>query len=176
MTLNLDVSKAYDRVKWIFLYKVLLRLGLTRKFVDLIRLYVTIVSYSYLMNDFQFGRLMRERGLRQGDPLSPYLFICVVEAFIRLIEVVAQQGRIKGIQIARSAPSITNLCFADDTMIFCHATSEYAENTRHILEVYARVSGQVINLEKSSMLLSSRISTGKEQIKNILVGNEFGSE
>lgn len=92
----------------------------------------------------------------------------MVEASIRLIEVVAQQGRIKGIQIARSAPSITNLCFADDTMIFFHATPEYAENMKHILEVYARVSGQVINLEKSSMLFSSRISTEKEQIKNIM--------
>lgn len=61
MTLNLDDSKAYDRVKQIFLHKVLLCLGLTRKFVDLIMLSVTTVSYSYLMNGFQFGRLMRER-------------------------------------------------------------------------------------------------------------------
>lgn len=118
MTLKLDVSKAYNRVEWIFLPKVLLRLGLPRKFVDIIMLSVTSISYSYLLNGFQFGRLIPERGLRQGDPLSSYLFICVVEAFIALIDDAESSGSIRGVQIAPSAPSITNLCFADDTMLF----------------------------------------------------------
>lgn len=136
MTLKLDVSKVYDRVEWIFLQKVLLRRELPHRFVDLIMLSITSVSYSYLMIGLQFGQLAPERGLRQGDPLSPYLFICVVEAFIRVVDVAARQGIIRGIQIAQSTPHITSMCFADDTMV--------------ILKVYARVSGQVINFEKSS--------------------------
>lgn len=170
MTLKLDVSKAYDRVEWFFLHKVLLRLGLPRRFVDLIMLTVTTISYSFLMNGLQFGRLVPERGLRQGDPLSPYLFICVVEAFIGLIDVAAQLGSIRGIQIARSAPVITNLCFADDTMIFCEATPEYAVNLRHILDAYARVSGQVINFAKSSMVFSLGILAAKRDEIALILG------
>lgn len=144
MTLKLDVSKAYDRVEWIFLQKVILHLGLPHKFVDLIMLSVTYVSYSFLMNGFQFGRLLSASGIRQGDSLSPYIFICGVKAFIGLIETTARNGQILGIQVARSAPSVTNLCFSYDTMVFCEATPEYATNLKHKLEMYARVSVQVI--------------------------------
>lgn len=66
MTLKLNVSKAYDRVEWIFLQKVILHLGLPHKFVDLIMLSVTYVSYSFLMNGFQFGRLLSASGIRQA--------------------------------------------------------------------------------------------------------------
>lgn len=69
---------------------------------------------------------MPERELRQSDPISPYLFICVMEAFIGLIDSTARQGHIPGIQVARSAPCITNLCFADDTMVLCESILEYA--------------------------------------------------
>lgn len=158
MTLKLDVSKAYDRVEWVFLRKVLLRLGLPQKFVDLIMLAVTSVSYSFLMNGLQFGRFVPERGLRQGDPLSPYLFICVVEAFIGLIDFAVQEGRIRGIKVARSVPTITTLCFADDTLIFCEATPGYATNLKQILDLYAKVLGQLINFDKSAMVFSSGIS------------------
>lgn len=169
MTLKLDVSKAYDRVEWVFLRKVLLRLGLPRKFVDLIMLTVTSVSFSFLMNGLQFGSLRPARGLRQGDPLSPYLFICVVEAFIGLIDAAVAGGQIRGIQVARSAPSISTLCFADDTMVFCEATPDYATRLKQILDTYARVSGQVINFEKSSMVFSSGIPADcKTQITQIL--------
>lgn len=81
ITLKLDVSKAYDRVEWKFLQMLLLRLGVPLNFVD-------------LLNGYQFGHLVPERGLRQGDPLSRYLFICVVEAFIVLLYQEKREGRI----------------------------------------------------------------------------------
>lgn len=122
MTLKLDVSKAYDRVEWRFLRLILLRLGLPTTYVDLIMPSVTSVTYSCLLNGSQFGHLVAERGLRQGDPMSPYLFICLVEAFIALMAQAEAAGHIHGVRVAPSAPSVATLCFADDIMIFCRAS------------------------------------------------------
>lgn len=169
MTLKLDVSKAYDRVEWKFLRMLLLRLGLPPCFVELIMISVTSVSYSFLMNGSQFGRLIPERGLRQGDPLSPYLFICVVEAFMGMIAKAEEAGLLHGVRVAPSAPSVSALCFADDTMIFCRATNAEAAVLKSILDSYAVVSGQVINFDKSSMTFSSGIQEGlKNQIAQTL--------
>lgn len=78
---------------------------------------VSTVSFSFLLNGSQFGSLTPNRGIRQGDPLSPYLFICCVEAFIHMIEAAVVQGQVKGIRISPMAPIISNLCFADDCFI-----------------------------------------------------------
>lgn len=77
MTLKLDVSKAYDKVEWKFLRLILLRLGLPHNFVDHIMLFVTSISYSYLFNGFQFGRLVLEKGsLSRGSSLPILVHLC----------------------------------------------------------------------------------------------------
>lgn len=161
MALKLDVSKAYDRVEWLFLEKILAKLGFIRSIVDLIMLSVSSVSYSFLLNGSQFGYLIPRRGIRQGDPLSPYLFIYCVEGFIQMINAAVGQGRMKGIQIAPSAPVILNLCFADDTVLFTQATIQEPEVVRSIMNKYAAASGQVINMEKSTMVFSPNARPGE---------------
>lgn len=149
-TRELDVSKAYDRIEWCFL---LLKMGFHATFVNTIMLSITTLTYSCLPNGKQFGALQPARGLRQGDPLLPYLFICCAEVFIRMVEAAVAQGRLHGIRVA---PIISNLCFADDTVLFCQASvaEAEAEEVVRILEKYAQASGQLINLEKSSMVFS----------------------
>ncbi|XP_012851712.1 PREDICTED: uncharacterized protein LOC105971405 [Erythranthe guttata] len=111
----------------------------------------------------EFGSVLPSRGLRQGDPLSPYLFICCAEALIAMVSKAVERGDFKGVHVAPTAPVVSNLCFADDTLIFGEATESYAANLKEILATYARVSGQEINFEKSTMMFSPSTS---QEIKN----------
>lgn len=130
---------------------------------------VSIVSYSFLLNGSQFGYLTPKRGIRQGDPLSPYLFICCVEVFIQMVERAVTQGWLKGIRIAPSAPTISNICFADDTILFSQATVQEAVVFRDILHRYAMVSGHIVNMEKSTMVFSPNIGQNSSvEIQHIL--------
>ncbi|KAL0385615.1 UNVERIFIED_CONTAM: putative mitochondrial protein [Sesamum radiatum] len=152
--IKLDISKAYDKVEWRFLERMLGRLGFDSRFVSLIMDCVRTVTYSFLLNGCEFGSLTPTRGLRQGDPLSPYLFLLCTKAFSSLLNHTEAERNIEGVRICRRAPSISHLLFADDTEIYCRANHHSISHIKRILETYAKASGQVINYDKSHMVLS----------------------
>ncbi|KAL0357534.1 UNVERIFIED_CONTAM: putative mitochondrial protein [Sesamum calycinum] len=154
MALKLDVSKAYDKVEWSFLEQVMVKLGFPPSFIRLIMLCISSVSFSFMLSGKQFGSLIPERGLRQGDPLSPYLFLMCTESFSSLLQLAEREGRIQGVSVCRAAPSISHPLFADDTLIFYRASSESTQAVLDILEVYRKASGQEINFAKSSVAFS----------------------
>ena len=130
---------------------------------------VTTPSFSILMNGKSYGMIHPSRGIRQGDPLSPYLFLLCAKGFIALLAKAQLEGRIKGVSICGGAPKVTNLMFADDLLLFCQATQAEGETIAKILQTYARDSGQSINLEKSSAYFSSNtLDNQKQQILEIL--------
>ena len=85
MAMKLDMNKAYDRVEWVFLEQILLKLGFQESWVDLIMECITTVSYFILMNGEPKGMITPSRGLQQRDSLSPYLFLFCVEGFKCLV-------------------------------------------------------------------------------------------
>ena len=136
-----DMSKAYDRVEWRFLEAMLCKLGFRRRWVELIMKCVTIVRYQIKVNGVLTEQFVPTRGLRQGDPLFPYLFVISVEGLSVLLHEAEEQGRISGVKICQNAPNVSHLLLADDTMIFLKAKQEEVAALHEILQLYENCSG-----------------------------------
>ena len=169
LALKLDISKAYDRVKWQFLQKIMEKMGFPVMWIERVMSCVTTPSFSILVNGKPYGMVHLSRGIRQDGPLSPYLFLLCAEGFIALLAKAELKGRIRGVSICRGAPRVTNLLLADDSLMFCQATQNEGEAIMEIIQNYANASGQSINLEKSSIYFSTN-TTGvqRQQMLQIL--------
>ncbi|MCI04126.1 RNA-directed DNA polymerase (Reverse transcriptase), partial [Trifolium medium] len=140
LALKIDISKAYDRVDWGFLRGMLERLGFGEKWVRWMMMCVSSVNYSVLMNYDKAGPIYPGRGLRQGDPLSPYLFIIVAEGLTTLINQAIGRGDMHGVKICRGAPMVSHLLFANDCFLFCRASISEATQLLSILRIYEEAS------------------------------------
>ena len=140
MALKLDMSKAYDRVEWLCLEKIMAKLGFGEKWRSLIMKCVTSVSYSVKINGKPRGKIIPSRGIRQGDPLSPYLFLLCVEGLSALIKKSMDMGEMEGKTICRGAPCLSHLFFANDSIIFCKATLNECNAIQRILGVFEQAS------------------------------------
>lgn len=171
MAVKLDMAKAFDRVEWDFLGYVMLRMGFEPIFVNWILQCIKTTSFSFNINGKASGYVVPSRGIRQGDPISPYLFLICSEIFSHLILKAAKAGEFQGLKISKKGPVVTHLLFADDSLVFCKATVQQASLLRQIIAKYGAGSGQEVNLDKSSVLFSKNItSESKEGIWAVLQG------
>ncbi|KAG7557068.1 Ribonuclease H domain [Arabidopsis suecica] len=169
LAIKTDMSKAYDMIEWDFLEAVMTRLGFDSAWVSWIMWSVSSVSYQVLLNGEPRGNIIPNRGLRQGDPLSPYLFILCTEVLIANINKAEREKKLTGIKIAKRSPAISHLLFADDSLFFCKADSEQCKTVMNIIGNYGKASGQEISFSKSSVMFGKRVANQKkDQLKNIL--------
>uniref|UniRef100_A0A803NW04 Reverse transcriptase domain-containing protein n=1 Tax=Cannabis sativa TaxID=3483 RepID=A0A803NW04_CANSA len=152
--LKLDMSKAFDRVEWAYLAAVMEKMGFASTWISLIMKCLSSTSFSFSLNGEIVGNVKPGRGLRQGDPLSPYLFLICFEGLSRLLNHEEDIGNLAGLRLTRHAPSISHLLFADDSLLFCHATNNSALAINIVLRTYHRASGQLLNTQKSVMSFS----------------------
>lgn len=136
-----DMSKSYDRIKWDFLEKMLTKMRFPGILIKTIMNCVTSVSYSILLNGQPQEYFRPKCGLRQGDPLSPYMFILCMEGLSSLFCNEEANGRIHGIEVSRIAPPISHLLFADDSTFFLQRTIQNYRNFKNTLDVYCKASG-----------------------------------
>jgi hypothetical protein len=118
MGVKTDMAKAYDRVEWNFLQTTLEVMGFPHHLTDTIMDCVTNVTFSILINGHPSQPFTPQRGLKQGDPLSPYLFICCANVLSGLISRAQNNKNLHGIKIAHGAPEVSHLLFADDSLFF----------------------------------------------------------
>jgi len=141
VALKIDISKAYDRVEWEYVKKVLSRMGFHGRWLKWMTMCMESVNYQVLVNDEKVGPIVPKRGLRQGDPLSPYLFIICVEGLSALLKRAEVKGDIHRIKVCRGAPLLTHLLFAYNCFLFCRATIRESVKIKEILQAYEAVSG-----------------------------------
>ena len=145
------------------------KLGFHDSWICLITRCITYVSYSVLINGVAFGNIIPSRDLRQGDPLSPYLFLLCADGFSSLIIKAVRNQMLSGLSIYRGCPKITHLFFVDDSLLFCKANSQECQQLIEILCLYEAASGQKINADKSSVFYSANtLEEKKNEILEIL--------
>lgn len=177
MAIKTDMSKAYDRVEWKFLETLLIKMGFDSLWIRWIMYCVTSVSFAVIINDNAYGFFKPERGIRQGDPLSPFLFILCTEALIHVLNRAERRGGITGMKASASGPAVHHLLFADDSLFMCKATKEESVEMKRCLQLYGSASGQVINYQKSSIIFGGKVDNQcREEVRRCLEIDKEGGE
>ena len=169
MAAKLDISKAYDRVEWEFLRCIMLKIGLPNQWVQLAMETVCTASYSILLSGEPTGFITPSRGIKQGDPLSSYLFLLCAEGFSSLIWKAIDNQHLKGVVSCKGRVKLSHLLFVDDSLLFCEATTKECRNILDILALYEAASRQAINRQKTTLFFSTNTNHGvKQAIQNML--------
>ncbi|KAL6191212.1 hypothetical protein ACLB2K_037603 [Fragaria x ananassa] len=153
-SLKLDMNKAYDRVEWSFLEKVLQKLGFSESWVKLVMSYVTSVNYSIILNGKPGPWFTPSCGLRQGDPLSPFLFLFVNDVLSKMLLKTMASNLIRPVRLGPQHILVSHLLFADDSLFFLKVSQDNCLHLSDIIHTYCTASGQRINTEKSSLFFS----------------------
>lgn len=148
---KLDMVKDYDRVEWVYLRAIMIKLGFNERFVQLIMQCVETVSFWVRVNGKVYEAFTPTRGIRQGNPLSPYMFLLCVEGLSCMLKNIGPQFFAKGMRVGIHCPWISHLLFADDCLLFTQASERGGQRLVDILNQYQRGSGQLVNMAKSAI-------------------------
>lgn len=133
MILKLDFLKAYDCVRWDFFEMVLLKIGLGTMWTSWMLEFVSTAKATVLVNGLATNEFRICRGLKQGDLLSPFLFILVTKFMLLMLDKVEELRLIGGVNDVIPGKSFTHLQFVDETILFLRADEEVVMNTKYIL-------------------------------------------
>ncbi|XP_071693764.1 uncharacterized protein [Rutidosis leptorrhynchoides] len=150
LLLKIDFSKAYDCVSHEFLLSVFHRMGFGQKFISWIKVCISNIHFSVLLNGSPSREGIMKRGLRQGDPLSSFLFIIVAEVLSKLLSRDLIKGDLQGCRIGPNL-KINHSQFADDTIIFAQPNSIKLLRIKHIMDLFSHLAGLQMNAIKTTL-------------------------
>lgn len=128
-----------------------------------------------MVNGGQICSVTPQRGLRQGDPLSSYLFLIVADVFSKLLSKAVSNNSIKGITMKKRCPMVSHLLFADDFLIFLDAEPQTCVNFMDLLKCFSEASDLSLNVHKSNLCFSANTKEDtRNEIKSILGMEEMG--
>ena len=155
MVCKLDIEKAYDHVSWDTLFYLLERIGFGGRWRSWVMACVTTIRFSVLVNGSPASFFGSSRGLRQDDPLSPLLFLLIMEVLSRILKKTEDGGLIQGFHVGpinSTGIRISHLLFADDTILFCDASREQLLSIRLALSCFQAFTSLKVNVGKSEIV------------------------
>ena len=159
------MEKAYYRIEWSFIRHCLEQLDFHPQWIQWIMECITSVSYSLLVNDERTGLICPTRGIRQGDPLSPYIFIICMEALSKALLHESMKTKTGiGIKLGPQTQRIPCLLFADDCLLFCKVETTTCNRLKSLLDTFCSRSGQLVNYHKSTLTFSSNATSNHRQV------------
>ena len=150
MALKIDLSKAYDRVSRTYLRVILSKMGFSGLFISWVMSSLTSVSFAILINGADSTFFKAGRGLRQGCPLAPLLFLIIAEGLSRALYCAKDEGIYHGISFGNNI-SLTHVLFVDDVIMVSDGSEQYLSSLYEILLIYCKASGMQINEKKSAL-------------------------
>jgi hypothetical protein len=148
--IKVDLTKAYDMLRWDFITNTLQEVGIPDDMLNVIMHGVTSVKTNVKWHGARAAYFNPQRGIRQGDPISPYIFVICMDKLSHMISHLVNEGKWKGIKVGRTCPTLSHLMFADDLLLFGQATEDQMNCVKHILEKFCVQSGQKVIQEKTS--------------------------
>ncbi|GAA0157327.1 hypothetical protein LIER_38438 [Lithospermum erythrorhizon] len=167
MAIKVDLQKAYDMVEWESLWMVMEAMAFPGRFIFLLQQCVQTARFSVNVNGALKGWFGSTTGVRQGDPISSYLFLLVFEVFNYLMKVASQDAGFSFHHFCQ-AQQITHICFADDMVIVISPTQQSIEIVQHCLEVFGEITGLKLNCAKSKIYFGSVSRLERERICGLL--------
>jgi hypothetical protein len=148
MLLKLDLSKAFDKLSWSYLKSTLLAFGFEPNWISWIINLTSSALFSILINGVPSRPFSPTRGIRQGDPLSPFLFIIMAEGLSRTIKATILDQSLSGLTPHGFLPPISHSQFVDDLVLMGVPTSREAIRIKSIITLFCEASGMEVNLSK----------------------------
>lgn len=170
MAIKVDLEKAYDRLRWDFVLSCLEELNFPHHIVSLIKACITSVNMQILWEGSATREFLPSRGIRQGDPLSPYLFVICMEKLAHIIQEEVSRGDWKPIRLCKDGPPLSHLFFADDLILLSEASMDQVEVIQRCMNRFCHASGQKVSNAKTRIFFSQNVNHTRVQQLSELLG------
>jgi hypothetical protein len=168
MIIQLDLVKAYDKISWHYMAKMLEAFGFDQHWINWIVMLVSSIGFSLLINGSPTKHFFPSRGIKQGDPLSHFLFILMMEGLRRSIKSTTTAGEIKGLKLFENFPTSTNQQLVDDSLLHGTPMVKEAKVYKKILEEFGEASGEEINHSRSMIYFFNTNPEIQRKLANIM--------
>lgn len=169
LILKLDIKKAFDSISWSFILHILRAFNIPSQWTKLIESCFSNMEYTPILNGSKLTPFKPTRGIRQGDSISPYLFILAMEYLSILINHAINNKTLRPFKFKSHNLEVSHLLFADDVLLFAKADNTSINTINSIIHDFCNTSGMEINLDKSKLWLSPSVpQVMKQSISNTL--------